>query len=141
MKELTILESGVPLSPELINKFQSDYAIAFPQYLVCFFLKYNGSEVKESSFKDKYVINNILPLLLGRNASVELILPALRNPSEGIRREDLIPFAIDPGGRPFYVSINDKDRGVYIDRMSTGHPMPILKISEDFDEFIDGLTE
>jgi len=67
-------------------------------------------------------------------------LPALRDVEEGIGRNDLIPFAIDPGGNPFYVSIGNLDyNNVYLDRMSSGYDNPLLKIADTFEQFIEGL--
>ena len=140
MKQLNKISNGTPLNFETLLDFQMNNSLTLPGYLIDFFINYNGSETKECLFDTKYIVNNFLPLLKERNASVELILPALTNPDEGICRKDLIPFAIDPGGRPFYVSIGVLDNGsVFIDRIGMGHKTPLLKIADSFEEFINGL--
>jgi hypothetical protein len=140
MKKLTLLCDIIPIDKIVIHNFQRLFFIKFPNYFVAFLLDYNGADTKECVFIDKYIVNNFLPLLKNRNASIELILPAVRSKEEEISRDDLIPFAIDPGGRPYYFSIGEEDYGnVYIDRMGAGHKNPLLKIAESFEEFINGL--
>jgi hypothetical protein len=140
MKNLKIINQFIPLDSKTIFDFQMKYSIAFPDYFSDFLIEYNGAETHYCIYRDKYVINNFLPLLLNRNASIELILPAIRNENEDICRNDLIPFAIDPGGRPYYLSFGDKDYGaIYIDRVGLGDSNPLLKISESFEKFINEL--
>ena len=79
--------------------------------------------------------------MINRNASIELILPAVKDP-EVIGRNDLIPFGIDPGGRPFYFSVGESDNGcVFYDVWGLGSEEPIRKIADSFEEFIDGLQK
>ena len=119
-------------------------AISIPDNIKQFILKYGGSKVAQNCFTSNnsyYIVSLILPIKKCNNPSIELILPAVQDESEGINRKDLIPFAIDPGGNPFYVSIGGEDYGaVYIDTItSRGYEEPILKIADSFEEFIDGL--
>lgn len=142
MKRLTIEDFFIHLSQEDILLFEKKFSIKLPEYLRTFFLKYNGARTKEYRFHNKvdYIVNSFLPLLENRNASVELIIPALRDEEEGIGRYDLIPFATDPGGRPFYVAIEGDDKGVvYFDLVGLGFNEPLRKIANSFDEFINGL--
>lgn len=69
------------------------------------------------------------------------MIPVIQDEDEGIGRNDLIPFATDPGGNPYYVSLGKNDYlSVYIDTISSrGYKEPILKIADSFEEFIDGL--
>lgn len=108
------------------------------------FLKnYGGKKIVENCFsfgETYYIISMVLPIKINQNPSIELILPALRDIDEGIGRNDLVPFGIDPGGNPFYVSIGKLDySNVYLDRMSSGYDSPILKIADTFEQFIEGL--
>ena len=140
MKELSIIGQVFPITSEDIIAFQNEHAITLPSFLVDFFLKYNGAETTQYKFRNKYVVNNFLPMQKNRNASVALIFPTVLDKEEGFGRKDLIPFAIDPGGRPYYVSIGDRDNGhVYLDRMYMGDDNALQKIADTFDEFIDGL--
>lgn len=140
MKSLEIIDAGASINMEEIMRFEELNEFVLPAYLRDFFLKYNGAETKEAVYKEKYIVNNFLPLKKGRNASVEQILPAVRSLEEGINRSDLIPFAIDPGGRPFYVSIAGEDEGaVFFDRMGLGYKVQVVRIADSFSAFINEL--
>ncbi|CAM3139271.1 SMI1/KNR4 family protein [Flavobacterium frigoris] len=139
MRHLTIDSSFIPLNKDEIELFELANNVVLPNYLKDFFVKYNGAKILEAFYGDQYYIS-FLPLLKNRNASVELILPAVRDEEEGIGRNDLIPFATDPGGRPFYVSIGSNDEGViYYDLVGLGDDEPLRKITNSFEEFINGL--
>lgn len=144
MRHLTIESSFIPLNKDEIEHFELANNIVLPNYLKDFFEKYNGASTKEYLYNNNaaYIINSFLPLLKNRNASVELILPAVQNEDEGIGRKDLIPFATDPGGRPFYVSIGSNDEGViYYDLAGLGDNEPLRKIADSFEDFINSLQE
>ena len=139
MKQLNIKRGYIQIEIDEINLFQIRNKLVLPSFFIEFLLKYNGAKINENCYRDEYIISNFLPLLINRNASIELILPAVRD-KEDIGRDDLIPFAVDPGGRPYYLSIAGNDNGnVYIDRMGAGYENPLLKIAETFEEFINGL--
>lgn len=147
MRKLTITSSGVPISIDDILDFEKKYELIFPDNLREFFLLYNGASTEEYKFfynGISYSVNSFLPLYSNINASLELILPAVKDPEEGIGRNDLIPFGTDAGGRPFYVSTGESDYGcVYYDLMGIvfeGED-PLLKIADSFDEFINGLQK
>lgn len=60
---------------------------------------------------------------------------------EYIGRNDLIPFAVDISGRPFYVSVGVADNGVvYADRIGL-RPVEeaLVKVADSFEMFISGL--
>jgi hypothetical protein len=142
MRELTKEFFFIDISKEDILLVERKFSIVLPEYLRTFFLKYNGARTKEYRFHNEvdYLVSSFLPLLENRNASVELILPAIRDEEEGIGRYDLIPFATDPGGRPFYVAIGGDDIGVvYYDLIGLAFNEPLRKIADSFEEFIDGL--
>lgn len=140
MKKLNIKRGFIPIENKEIILFQDNNNIILPVFFIDFMREYNGAKIHENCFDEEYVVSNILPLLKCQNASIELILPAVRNKEEGIGRDDLVPFAIDPGGRPFYFSLGKDDNGtVYIDRMGAGYENPLLKIADSFEEFINGL--
>ncbi|KUJ60596.1 hypothetical protein AR687_17650 [Flavobacteriaceae bacterium CRH] len=144
MRHLTIESSFIPVNKDKIERFELANNIVLPNYLKDFFVKYNGASIKEYIYNNNvdYIINSFLPLLKNRNASVELILPAVQDEDEGIGRNDLIPFATDPGGRPFYVSIGSNDEGViYYDLVGLGDDEPLRQIANSFEEFINGLQE
>lgn len=124
--------------------FFSSIPITVPSNIKQFIFDYGGRKLLENCFitnSSYYIVSMFLPIKKCNNASIELILPAVQDEQEGIGRNDLIPFAIDPGGNPFYVSIGEGDYGnVYIDTItSRGFEEPILKIANSFEEFIDGL--
>lgn len=124
--------------------FFSSIPITVPSNIKQFIFDYGGSKLLENCFITNgsyYIVSMILPIKKCNNASIELILPAVQDEEEGIGRNDLIPFAIDPGGNPFYVSIGESDYGnVYIDTItSRGFEEPILKIATSFEEFVDSL--
>jgi hypothetical protein len=142
MRDLTIEKLFIPISKEDILFFENKFSVLLPEYLQNFFLKYNGARTKEHRFHNEvdYIVNSFLPLLENRNASVELILPAVRDEEEGIGRYDLIPFATDPGGRPFYIAIDGNDEGVvYYDLIGMAFHEPLRKIANSLEEFINGL--
>ena len=144
MKELTIKFkfNGVATSTEEIAAFEKKYDVIFPDYFKVFLLTYGGTIVEECRYLDQYTVNDFLPLLENRNASIEMILPVVRDEEEGVGRNDLIPFATDPGGRPFYVSIGESDNGcVYFDVIGMVSDKPVRKIANSFDEFINSLRK
>ena len=140
MRKLIIKQFFTEVSDAEIAEFEAMNDIVFPEFFKAFIKDYNGSKVYENCFQGKYIISNFLPLKKNRNASIELIMPAIKSEEEGIGRDDLIPFAIDPGGRPYLFSVGKNDFGqVYIDRMSAGYQDPLLKIADSFEQFIQGL--
>jgi hypothetical protein len=144
MKKLTITSPGVLISIDDIVDFEKKYELIFPDYLKEFFLLYNGAGTEEYRYLKgpSYSVNSFLPLYSDINASLDLILPAVRDPEEGIGRNDLVPFATDPGGRPFYVSTGESDYGsVYYDVWGLAEKEPLRKIADSFEEFIDGLQK
>lgn len=141
MKELTIKFKfdGVGTSTEEISEFEKKYDIVFPDYLKTFLITYGGTKIEENKYPDQYTVSVFLPLLENRNASIEMILPVVRDEEEGAGRNDLIPFATDPGGRPFYVST--ENGYVYYDVIGTASAEPVRKIADSFEAFIDGLQK
>lgn len=142
MKTLTIDGFFINISKDDIHYFETKYKIELPEYLKDFILKYNGTSTNECVFttNTNYIVNSFLPLLENRNASVELMIPIIRSEEEGFGRFDLIPFATDPGGRPFLVSIGREDEGtVYYSIIGFGENEPLRKIAYSFEEFINGL--
>lgn len=144
MKELTIKFKfdGVGTSSDEISEFEKKYDVIFPEYLKVFLLTYGGTISEENKYGTQYTVNVFLPLLENRNASIEMILPVVRDEEEGAGRNDLIPFATDPGGRPFYVSIGKNDYGyVYYDVIGMVADAPVRTIADSFEEFINGLQK
>ncbi|SDG26741.1 SMI1/KNR4 family protein [Chitinophaga filiformis] len=144
MKKLTIKFKfdGVDTSTNEISLFERKYHVIFPDYLKAFLLIYGGTRVEENKYLTQYTVSNFLPLLENRNASIEMILPVVRDEEEGVGRNDLIPFATDPGGRPFYVSTGESDKGcVYYDVFGLVADTPVRKIADTFEEFINKLEK
>lgn len=144
MKDLTIefKFDGVATSTDEISAFEKKYDVIFPDYFKAFLLTYGGTIIEESKYLSQYTVNVILPLLENRNASIEMILPVVRDEEEGVGRNDLIPFATDPGGRPFYVSIGESDNGcVYYDVIGMVSEGPVRKIADSFSAFINSLRK
>ncbi|MCS3799150.1 SMI1/KNR4 family protein [Niastella sp. OAS944] len=144
MKELTIKFKfdGVSTSSDEISAFEKKYDIIFPEYLKAFLLTYGGTTTEEHKYLDQYTVNDFLPLQENRNASIEMILPVVRDEEEGAGRNDLIPFATDPGGRSFYVSIGESDNGcIYYDVIGMVSAEPVRKIANSFEEFINSLRK
>jgi hypothetical protein len=142
MRELTRLRRFRPITQEDIEAFEKKNLL-MPNYLREFFKKYNGAKIKENFHKSangNYIVS-ILPLLKDDlNTSVEDLLPFVNDFELGIGRKDLIPFAIDPGGRPFLVSTGNNDNGkVYYSIVGLGFSEPLRKIADSFEEFINGL--
>ena len=143
MKELTIKFKfdGIDISTNEISEFEKKYDVVFPDYLKSFLLTYGGTTTEENRYLDQYTVNDFLALLGNRNASIKMILPIVRD-EEGVGRNDLIPFAIDPGGRPFYVSIGEHDNGcVFYDVIGMVSDWPVRKIANSFKEFINSLRK
>ncbi len=144
MKKLTIKFKfdGVATSTDEISEFEKKYHVIFPDYLKSFLLTYGGTNIEEDKYLTQYTVSSFLPLLENRNASIEMILPVVRDVEEGVGRNDLIPFATDPGGRPFYVSTGESDNGcVYYDVIGMVADGPVRKIADSFEEFINNLEK
>ncbi|SHN34330.1 SMI1/KNR4 family protein [Chitinophaga sp. CF418] len=144
MKELTInfKFDGVGTSMDEISEFEKKYHVIFPDYLKAFLLVYGGTKIEETKYLTQYTVSVFLPLLENRNASIEMILPVVRDVEEGGGRNDLIPFATDPGGRPFYVSTGESDNGcVYYDVIGLVADGSVRKIADSFEEFINNLEK
>jgi hypothetical protein len=123
-----------------IDLFENNNNIVMPKYLKEFFLKYNGTKITESFYKQQYYISNFLSLFSNDNiASVEDFLPWIRDEEFCIGRYDIVPFAIDPGGTPFLVSIGGLDEGVVYYSAVGLDENPLRKLADSFEEFINGL--
>ena len=144
MKKLSInfKFEGVDTSADDILAFERKYHVIFPDYLKAFLLIYGGTKVEENKYLTQYTVSVFLSLLENKNASIEMILPVVRDEEEGVGRNDLIPFATDPGGRPFYVSTGESDEGcVYYDVIGLVADAPVRKIADSFEEFINKLEK
>lgn len=140
MKKLTVKRKLNEVTEVDVAKFQKDEGLTLPAFLIEFFLSYGGAKVVENIYKGEYVTSFFLPLYSSINPSAALILPAVRDPEEGVGRFDIIPFAIDSGGSPFYVSIGEYDyTKVYFYRLWSGEENALLAIADSFEEFINGL--
>jgi hypothetical protein len=142
MKNLIIEDFFVPITETEIEQFENNNNVIMPNYLKDFFLKYNGASVTEYMYFNEvnYVVNSFLPLLKSKITSVENFLTWIRDPEFCIGRNDLIPFATDPGNHPFLVSIGGDDEGVvYFSIVGFGEDNPLRKLADSFEEFINGL--
>lgn len=85
---------------------------------------------------------NVVPAGIAEKIHALVILPVVRDVEEGVGRNDLIPFAIDPGGRLFYVSIGESDNGcVYYDVIGLVAEGPVRKIADSLETFISNLEK
>jgi hypothetical protein len=138
MKYLTIKSTFMPINEDEFELFERKNNILMPDYLKEFFTKYNGAEVNESFYGSHYL--EILPLFQNKYASsVEDFLPWIRDPEFKVGRNDLIPFAIDPGGIAFLVSIGGDDEGVVYYSAVGLDENPLRKLANSFEEFINEL--
>lgn len=144
MTELTLISKKTQITKEDILLFEQKYQLQFPLFLRRFMTKYGGGQTEECVYRPNFgsmlVVAHFLPLWLQRNASIELILPAIQDDAGEIGRKDLIPFAIDPIGCPLYVSIGSSDyKTVYIDMIGAGYAYPLKEITQ-FEDFIENLN-
>lgn len=136
MKTLTKTLNGPRLDESTLESFELKHEIRFPDSLRYFFIHHNGSSFEEYSFKGKHSINTFLPLLI----DFESFESSLSFVNEDFDDYRFIPFAIDPGGWAFCVSIISQEYGkVYLYRFDSGEDDPFLLIANSFEEFIDGL--
>lgn len=139
MRQLTILENRRHIrSKEEILNFEKQYGINFPEYFVDFIFKYEGCSIKEYVYKDDrdnevwYAINQVL--YLKNNAKSFSIEDYLASSAD----DDFkwLPFANDPGGWLFLISISSHSLGE-VWKLSLDGEMKLVAL--DFIKFIDGL--
>lgn len=144
MKKLTIITPATNVTETEISDFEKKYNITFPGFFKEFLLLHNGAGTEEHLYQkgeSTYVINNFLPLLICRNSSMELALPIVRDP-EFYDRNDMLPFAFDPGGIPYFLAIGESNYGeVYYGVLGLGEKETVRKIAPTFVEFINGLQK
>lgn len=137
IKKLSIIYSNNRLTSLELEKFQDDFGIVLPNFFIDFFLKYEGTEVKEDTFKNQFQINRFLNFESKRNASFVSIYKTY---VDEFSVKTWIPFAIDSGGWVFVLSILERDFGkVYIDKFDSGNENSFELLSPSFQDFMDGL--
>lgn len=139
MKTLTITcQESVPTLQD-VKDFQETFNLELPDHFVQFLLQYAGASTKECIHKGSNVVSDFLPFHSAHNSYIALYMPYIRNP-EYHGRNDLVPFAVDPGGKPFFFSMGKEDYGViYADRMGVGFNPPVSRLADSLEEFIDAL--
>lgn len=144
MKKLTIKYPASSVTREEIANFEKKYNIIFPDFYIEFLLVYNGVNTEEYLYtkgETSYPVNNFLPLSSGINASIELAFPFVTDP-EFYDRNDMIPFAFDPGGKPYFLAIGETNyREVYYGVLGLNEEETVRKIADSFEEFINGLQK
>ena len=137
MRDLTIIYSGKQSEKTQIERFQKLNEIDIPGYFIEFFIRYEGCRVKENTFQDKYTLTRFLNLSSDRNASIEKIF------STYVEEECVkhwLPFAIDPGGWVFCLSLEQNTYGqVFVDRFDLGEENSFAFVAPSLEAFIDGL--
>ena len=137
MKNLTIENQISETKEEEIIIFFKEKDIKVPDNYIGLISKYGGARINENYYKDKYCIQNILPLYSKRNASIEKIIETYL---EEENTENWLPFAIDPGGWVFVISLYKDTYGqIFIDRFDSGEENPFVFVTDSLDEFINGL--
>jgi hypothetical protein len=115
---------------------QRDFTNAIPENLKAVLREYAGLAVEENTFTDK---KSRLWILQSFQNTADLH----KLPKEFLDAKwgQWIPFAYDPGGWHFCLSMSDDDyNSVYINRWTDHKPEDqFIKIADSFEEFIDGL--
>lgn len=137
MKKLTTVSKLITIMKDEIDRFEVEMQISFPDYFKEFLLQYNGVDTKEVLFGDRYWVQNFLPLKSELNASIEKVLEGME---VNYNRREWIPFAIDPGGWVYSISLNNDTKGqVWLDRFDSGEEFPFEYVALSFEDFINGL--
>lgn len=144
-----IKESSKPITKEEIKNIEDKVKIKFPEEIINFYLKHNGGIMADN--RDIYIdeINDI-------DVTLKLFLPMkYKRSDEDVLFEEFyekivlekqlipinyLPFAIDYGGNPYCINLNDGK--VYIGYLEDydGTPESTIRfISNDLLEFIDGM--
>ncbi len=141
MRKLIIDESYssfYSIKKEDIDIFEKKHNVSFTEKFINFLITYKGGRTKERIFfhnEIEYSISSFLTLSNDKNDCIEKIYLATKMSDEdgGLDRSDLIPFATDGGGNPFYLSLQGS---VFYCRLWSNK---LTKLTDSFEEFIDGL--
>jgi len=136
MKDLTKTYQAIPLNRGEIEEFELNTQSKLPLEFKKFIENYQDSKIKEILFFDENQELWILNAFLSFKESAELYKEFEKN-----LKRNMLPFAYDPGGWHFCLSLEEKDFGAIIVNRWTDH-LPeeqFLKIANSFEEFIDGL--
>ena len=137
MKELTVQFSGKKSSSEELEYFQKTNDTPLPNNFLEFFKEYEGCRVKENTFQDRFTISRFLNLNSERNASVTKIYNTYIE-EEGVKH--WLPFATDPGGWVFCMSLAEDTYGqIFVDRFGLGEENPFEFVAPSLEVFINGL--
>lgn len=137
MKNLSITYSGNKSSNEDIKDFEQKNKIKLPSNFLELFEEYEGCAAKEDTYQDKYTVQVFLPLKSKRNPSIEKIFDVYL---EENNTDQWLPFATDPGGWVFCMSLAEDTYGqIFVDRFGLGEENPFEFIAASLEEFINGL--
>lgn len=117
-------------------QFETDFNVRLGIELKNFIRHYHGSKVNEILFFDQeqgmWIVNGFFSF----KETIELTAEFLKS-----YNKPLLPFAYDPGGWHFCLSLEDKDHNtVYVNRWTDHLPEDqFLKIANSFEDFINQL--
>jgi cell wall assembly regulator SMI1 len=143
------VNTGKVLTISDIRKVEKSINIIFPNDLVNLYLQYNGGEIDNDKYLYVDDYNDV-------DVSIKTFMPMKykRNENDVLLEEDYrlfaiekkliplshIPFAIDDGGYPYSININDNKIYIgYIEDYDGTPESTIRFIANSLTEFIDGI--
>jgi cell wall assembly regulator SMI1 len=143
---LSFSGTAPPLTSADIADFEQRYAISLPSEFREHYLKFNGGQPDSYRFIDDndalLIVNEFLPIQHGpRSCTLEATLWRMKI-DQPLLPENLVPFAVDPGGAFFCFSTCDKDCGqIYFVQMD-GDPKlgsDSMCVASSLNEFLSKL--
>jgi len=142
MKDLKITHRNKnEINDDLILEFELKYNIKFPEYLIEFLKKYSGCTTVEDTYINPnfnifYTVSYFCELYSDYNPSIQ----KLTEGNKFYHYENWIPFATDPGGWVFNISISQNNMGeIWINKFDSSEENPFEFVAPSFENFIDGL--
>ena len=136
---IKILKAVKPATNEAIRLFEIGEGIVIPNPLKEFWKNYNPIYTEQNIyFKDgeKYYLDRFFPFSDECELSFQTVFMALGD----YLKKEYLPFANDSGDWQFLVSINKESNGeIFLCRMDEIIPDSLVKMSDSFEEFINGL--
>jgi len=128
-----------------ISKVELKFNFTYPNDIRNHFLQYNGGEPLMYIFVDQdgdeFIVQQFIPIKYGHR-TIDALLNNLRN--ENILPNWLIPFADDPGGDLFCISLSQETYGqifIWEHEVIDNDENPAYFISESLEQFINSLQE
>lgn len=137
--ETNIIKALKPPNISELKKFEKIKQLEIPNELQEFWIKYNAIYLKNNIYLsdgNKYYLDRFYPFDKNYELSFQYVYENLKD----YLQDSYLAFANDCGDWQYVISINTDSYGcIFFCRMDDMIPDSLVKIANNFEEFIDGL--